>query len=80
MCRRRDKRENVLKKKKNTRGTESLNQLCHFLLEEKAGGGQQYQKKKKWWLEGEQGEGSLVAHRDLLQVMDAVLVNQTDGE
>lgn len=65
-----------------------ISTVCHFLLEQKEQGGQRYKKKKKerggekrgrqgWWLSSER---SLGARGELLQVMDALLVNQTHGE
>ena len=60
-----------------------ISTVCHFLLEQKEQGGQWYKKKgKKRGREGRllSSERSLGARGELLQVMDALLVNQTDSE
>lgn len=66
-----------------------ISTVCHFLLEQKKQGGHWYIKKKKKERENEReaivmvgsfAVRSLGAEGELLQVMDALLVNQTDGK
>lgn len=53
--------------------------MCRFLLEQKEQRGQEYKKERRRERE-RGGERSLGAGGDLLQVLDTLLVNQTDSE